>query len=117
MKKSNHFVLDTNMLVSAFLLASTSIAAQAYYKAKADGEIVLSEDAYNEFSDVFIRPKFDRYLPLTKRLIIIEDLKTIVKFIPVQSWLAATQRMTNILNWQLSQAPTALLPVTKIYWF
>lgn len=83
MKRPKYFVLDVNTLVSAFLLSSTSITAQAYYKAKNAGEIVQSEDTFNEFSDVFIRPKFDRYLPLTKRLMIIEDLKALVKFIPV----------------------------------
>ncbi len=68
------------MLISTFLLSSTSIAAQAYYKAKYMGIIAMSEDTFNEFSDVFIRPKFDRYLVLEKRLIIIEDLKAIVYF-------------------------------------
>jgi putative PIN family toxin of toxin-antitoxin system len=89
MKITKLFVLDANTLVSAFLLSSTSIAAQAYYKARAEGKIVISEDTFNEFSDVFIRAKFDRYLPLSKRLIIIEDLKTIVQFIPVTSVIHA----------------------------
>lgn len=83
MKKTNFFVLDANTLISAFLLSKDSVAAQAYYKSKTIGQIVLSEDTFNEFSDVFIRPKFDRYLPLAKRLIIIEDLKALVNFVSV----------------------------------
>ncbi|MDB5143507.1 MAG: hypothetical protein JWQ66_2220 [Mucilaginibacter sp.] len=83
MKKTNYFVLDANTLISAFLLPVTSIAAQAYYAAKTNGKIVLSEQTFGEFSDVFIRPKFDRYIPMAKRLIVIEDLKTSIKFIPV----------------------------------
>jgi putative PIN family toxin of toxin-antitoxin system len=89
MKKTNHFILDANTLVSAFLLSQTSVAAKAYYKAKDLGTIAHSEDTFNEFSDVFIRPKFDRYLSLTKRLIIIEDLKALVKFIRVTSVINA----------------------------
>jgi len=75
MKKTRHFVLDANTLIRAFLLSNFSTAARAYYKATKEGKIALSNDAFEEFAEVFIRPKFDRYLPLFKRLIIIEDLK------------------------------------------
>jgi len=77
------FVFDATTLISAFLLSGSSITAQAYYKARAEGEIVHSADTFNEFSDVFIRPKFDRYLPLEKRLNIVEDLKALVRITPV----------------------------------
>jgi putative PIN family toxin of toxin-antitoxin system len=83
MKKTNSFVLDTNTLISTFLLSQNSITAQAYYKAKTEGEIIFSEDTFNEFSDVFIRPKFDRYQSLNRRLIIIEDLKALVTFVNI----------------------------------
>ena len=52
MNKTNRFVIDTNTLISAFLLSSSSIAAQAYYKIKAQGDIVISEAIFEEFSDV-----------------------------------------------------------------
>jgi putative PIN family toxin of toxin-antitoxin system len=83
MKKNKLFVLDANTLISAFLLSRTSIAAQAYYKIKSDGHIIVSDETFDEFTNVFIRPKFDRYLSLDKRLIIIEDLKSIIKVITV----------------------------------
>ncbi|MCR8560977.1 putative toxin-antitoxin system toxin component, PIN family [Mucilaginibacter sp. BJC16-A38] len=89
MKRTKHFVLDANTLVSAFLLSSTSIAARAYYKAISEGKIVASEEVIDEFSAVFIRPKFDRYLELEKRLIIIEDLKAVIKILPVISNIKA----------------------------
>jgi len=85
MKKIKHFVLDANTLVSAFLLSNSTVAARAYYKAKAEGKIVLSEETFKEFSEVFIRPKFDKYLPLAKRLTIIEDLKVTLKVIPIKT--------------------------------
>ena len=75
--------MDTNTLISAFLLSQFSVAARAYYLAKSKGELILSADTFDEFSNVFIRPKFDRYLPLTKRLIILEDLRSIIKIVPV----------------------------------
>jgi putative PIN family toxin of toxin-antitoxin system len=112
MKKSNYFVLDANTLVSAFLLAPTSVAAQAYYKAKADGEIVLSADTFNEFSDVFIRPKFDRYLTLTKRLIIIEDLKAIVQFITVTSIIQACRDPKDDKYLELAVSSDAVCIIT-----
>ncbi|MDP9076603.1 MAG: putative toxin-antitoxin system toxin component, PIN family [Bacteroidota bacterium] len=89
MKRTKHFVFDANTLVSAFLLSSTSIAARAYYKAISEGNIVASEEVIDEFSAVFIRPKFDRYLELEKRLIIIEDLKAVIKVLPVTSDIKA----------------------------
>jgi uncharacterized protein len=89
MRKIKHFVLDANTLISAFLLSSNSVTAKAYYKSKAEGKIIMSVETLNEFSDVFIRSKFDRYLPLAKRLIIIEDLKTIVQLTPITSVIRA----------------------------
>ena len=83
MKKIKIFILDANTLISAFLLSNNSVSAKAYYKAKTEGKLTFSEDTFNEFSDVFIRPKFDRYIPLVKRLIIINDLKLLVTFAPI----------------------------------
>jgi putative PIN family toxin of toxin-antitoxin system len=89
MTKTKQFVLDANTLISAFLLAKTSIAAMAFYKASAEGIIVLSNETYAEFSDVFIRPKFDRYVLFEKRLAIIEDLKSTVKFVAITTEIQA----------------------------
>ncbi|MBS1531115.1 MAG: putative toxin-antitoxin system toxin component, PIN family [Bacteroidetes bacterium] len=89
MKKSSLFVLDTNTLISAFLLSDKSVSALAYYLAKSKGLIVMSEDTLNEFADVFIRPKFDSYVASDKRLAIIEDLKDVVKIVPVTNYITA----------------------------
>jgi putative PIN family toxin of toxin-antitoxin system len=83
MNKTNRFVIDTNTLISAFLLSSSSIAAQAYYKIKVQGDIVISEAIFEEFSDVFVRPKFDKYLSLANRLTVIQDFKDVTRLIPV----------------------------------
>jgi uncharacterized protein len=89
MRKTKVFVLDTNTLISAFILSRFSTAAQAYYKIKLLGEIVVSEDVFNEFANVLIRPKFDRYLSLKHRLAVIHDLKSIVKLIDVTTTITA----------------------------
>ena len=87
--KNKRFVLDVNTLISAFLLHENSTAARAWYKAQKSGNIVMSEDTFNEFCDVFVRPKFDRYLSLTKRLVIIEDIKAVVDIVSITSTISA----------------------------
>jgi putative PIN family toxin of toxin-antitoxin system len=89
MTKTSNFVVDTNTLVSAFLLSNNTIAAQAYYKAIAKGQIIHSDETFNEFCDVFVRPKFDRYLPLNKRIIVIEDLKALTEIVLVSNKIKA----------------------------
>jgi putative PIN family toxin of toxin-antitoxin system len=74
--KTNLFVIDTNLLVSAFILPR-SISRKALDKARKQGQIVISQESVDEFTEVFIRPKFDRYLPLELRLEIIDDFISI----------------------------------------
>jgi len=75
MKNNNVFVIDTNTLISASLLKK-SVARQAFDKAMERGIIAVSHATLNEFSDTFVRSKFDRYLPLEVRLEIIERFKS-----------------------------------------
>lgn len=79
MKKTKRFIFDTNTLISAFLLSNQTTAARAWYRAAEIGQIIVSDETIAEFADVFIRPKFDKYLSSAKRLTIIEDFKTITK--------------------------------------
>jgi uncharacterized protein len=72
MTKTNLFVFDTNILISAFILPQ-STARKALNKARKDGIVIISPESANEFTEVFIRPKFDKYLPLEIRLEIIDD--------------------------------------------
>jgi putative PIN family toxin of toxin-antitoxin system len=71
----NRFVFDTNALLSAFLLKSNSNAL-AFDKALETGEIISSEAINKEFTNVFLRKKFDRYASLSRRLALIELLET-----------------------------------------
>jgi|SRR6185437_11291113 uncharacterized protein len=72
MTKTNLFVIDTNILISAFILPYSS-ARKALNKARKDGYVIISQESAAEFTEVFIRPKFDKYLPLEIRLEIIDD--------------------------------------------
>lgn len=60
-------VLDANLIISAALV-ERSVARQAFEKALLQGRIVLSEALQTELTELFLRPKFDRYLSLEKRL-------------------------------------------------
>jgi len=72
MKTNDLFVIDTNVLISAFILPR-SVARKALDKARNEGQIALSMALADELTDVLIRPKFDKYLPLAIRLEIIDD--------------------------------------------
>lgn len=73
-KMNKYFVVDTNNLISANLIAS-SVSSQAFDKARHLGILVYSDQTIAEFSVSFIRPKFDKYLSLNKRLKAIKEFK------------------------------------------
>lgn len=80
--RNNFFVLDTNTLVSAFLLLQSK-PTLAYNKAKATKKLVSNMETYSEFCDVLVRNKFDKYISLETRLAIIDDLTQNALFIEV----------------------------------
>lgn len=82
MKDSN--VVDTNVLLS-FLLFPDSIPAQAFKKAQKIGDILLSEDTFDELKSVLYKDTFDKYLPLYNRLEFLASLKKKSQFIKVTS--------------------------------
>ena len=88
MKRIKVFVIDTNTLISAFLLPN-STSRKAIDKAISIGIIVISNDTINEFSDTFIRSKFDKYISLELRLEIIEEFKFIAKLVSANILITA----------------------------
>jgi putative PIN family toxin of toxin-antitoxin system len=80
MSQIDLFVIDTNILISAFILPR-STARKVIDKARNEGYIVGSEQSLNEFSNTFVRPKFDKYVPLEERLEIIDDFSSLVYYI------------------------------------
>ena len=85
MKSKPFFVIDTNILISAFLLTETSNAALTLKKARDTGKIIMSEESFTELFDVLVRPKFDKYISLDKRLQLLADLKSIIKKVTVET--------------------------------
>jgi putative PIN family toxin of toxin-antitoxin system len=61
MKAKPRFVLDTNLLVSAALIAE-SHSAQVFRKARVVGEVLLSLATSEELNEVLSREKFERYI-------------------------------------------------------
>lgn len=76
MKKTKKFVIDTNTLISSFILPN-SVSRKALNKAIDTGQILFSFSTLDEFSNVFVRAKFDKYLSLDARLETIEDFKSV----------------------------------------
>src|SRR5690606_32300584 len=78
--KTKLFVFDTNILISSFLLPN-SVSRQALNQARKIGRLVLSKATADEFKGVFVRPKFDRYLPLAVRLEIMESFDSLAVYV------------------------------------
>ena len=72
--KNKIFVFDTNVLISAFLFkfSNPRIALEIAF---ANGKLTASLETYNEFKEVFLRSKFDKYLSIEERLLSIEDFQ------------------------------------------
>ena len=76
--KTKLFVIDTNTLISTFITYSK--ATIAYEKAKNNGRLLVSDETFNEFCDVFVRKKFDKYLSLKTRLDILNGFQKVAIF-------------------------------------
>ncbi|MBP7063550.1 putative toxin-antitoxin system toxin component, PIN family [Ferrovibrio sp.] len=74
------FVLDTNVLISKFLLPG-SVADQAFWKASGLGTLLMSEGTFAELSQVLLRPKFDRYVSQQDRATLLTLIEDIADFI------------------------------------
>jgi putative PIN family toxin of toxin-antitoxin system len=61
------FVIDTNSLISANLSAN-SVNRKAYDKVRELGIPVYSKATLTELVETLVRPKFDKYISIEKRL-------------------------------------------------
>ena len=67
MKKTNRYVIDTNLLISAVLLVESLPDIGIRYIDASGGTLVFSIETFEEFKSVLMRPKFDRYVSREKR--------------------------------------------------
>lgn len=78
--RTERIVIDTNILISSFLLKK-SISRDAFEKAKHEFVLVASIQTFSELKSVLLRPKFDNYISMNTRLQIIEDFGGILTFL------------------------------------
>jgi putative PIN family toxin of toxin-antitoxin system len=80
-------VFDANAIVSAALLAR-SVPRQAFDRAVAEGELLMSLALVIELNDVLYRPKFDRYLSVALRT------EFLAAFVAMAEWVEITESIT-----------------------
>jgi len=81
-------VLDTNVLVSA-MLSPSSASGIALRIGVALCTLMASEATLNEAEDVFLRPKFDRYISPQSRVKFLEDYREALEIVPALSRVEA----------------------------
>jgi putative PIN family toxin of toxin-antitoxin system len=74
------FVIDVNVLVSAFLFFDSK-PRQALNKAQDLGLVLMSNSIFGELIEVISRPKFNRYLSQERKQELIDDLTGTALFI------------------------------------
>lgn len=60
------FVFDTNVIISAHLLQNSE-SRKAFNLAQDIGILAYSKDTLKELETVFLRPKFNKYVPIEER--------------------------------------------------
>jgi putative PIN family toxin of toxin-antitoxin system len=112
------FVFDTNILISANL-SPLSINRKAYDKAREIGIPVYSSATFMEFSETLIRPKFDKYVSMEKRLLAISEFEKKEQLIQVTTKINICRdpKDNKFLNLRLNAGPPVLSPEITIYWF
>jgi uncharacterized protein len=68
------FVLDTNVLINA-LLSPKSMSSIVLRKALREGIVVYSDKTLNELEEKIHLPRFDKYVPLSRRLLFYNDFE------------------------------------------
>ncbi len=81
MRKSNRYVIDTNLLISAVLLEKSPPDIGIRYIDESGGTLVFSIETFEEFKSVLMRPKFDRYVSSEKRREVISLLASSGDFV------------------------------------
>ena len=76
------YVIDTNVLISAALSAH-SAPGVVVRRILAQGEVLFSEATFAELQTRMWRPKFDRYLTLESRKLILHDFRAVARWADV----------------------------------
>jgi len=82
MKADARAVVDTNVLISAALLAA-SVPARLVRHLLLHGRVLFSEDTFAELEQRLWRPKFDRYVSTDMRKALLHDWAAAAEWVPV----------------------------------
>jgi uncharacterized protein len=77
----DRLVIDTNVLVSAAILA-LSVPRHVVDRAIDRGVLLFSQSTMDELKRVLFRPKFDRYLTREGRAIFLAHLERVAEMVP-----------------------------------
>lgn len=77
--KNDLFVIDTKTMSTAFLFTYSN-TRKAIDRAIETGKILASLETYNEFREVLLRQKFDKYISAERKLLILNELKELIVF-------------------------------------
>lgn len=77
--KNDVFVIDTNTLISAFIFRYSN-PRKAFEKAIKKGKVSASVKTYDEFSEVLLRTKFDKYISLQEKLLALKYFRELAVF-------------------------------------
>ena len=69
----NYFVIDTNVVVSVAVFSSLT-PASSIKKILSLGKLVYSLETLQEYADTLSNNKFDKYVPIEKRIIFLQEL-------------------------------------------
>jgi putative PIN family toxin of toxin-antitoxin system len=103
-------VIDTNVLVSG-LLTQNSIPQQVYDYAIARATLLQSQATLSELERVLIRPKFDRYVSLERRLRFIASLVNRAEYVDINETLEICRdpKDNSLLELAASGQPSHLI--------
>lgn len=73
-------ILDTNLLISAVLIKN-SPPDKALRKAQNSCTILCSKSIFSEYAEKLLLPKFDKYVSLSKRMNMLDDVEGEALFI------------------------------------
>lgn len=82
MRPRRRIVIDTNALVSRFLMAD-SVPAEAVRAARRNGRLLVSDDTMYELAEVLSRRKLNRYVTAEDRRRFLRQLSRIAEFVPI----------------------------------
>ena len=106
-----YFVFDTNTLISGFLFRK-SVPRTAYEEVVRKGNIVSSLDTLNEVSTVFLRDKFEKYLPYDERLLVLEEFEDISELLEINEKITACRDPKDDKFLELAVAANASCIIT-----